>query len=119
MVREDANHSAAAAWLAQNHEPLLTTDAVVSETLTLLRARAQKQVATAFGAAMFGGQLATLHYLTPEQIRLAWDVFRAFDDKEWSFVDCTSKVAIESLGISTAFTFDHHFRQFGSVIVVP
>jgi hypothetical protein len=25
----------------------------------------------------------------------------------------------EALGITTAFAFDHHFRQFGTVTVVP
>lgn len=49
----------------------------------------------------------------------AWQVFHDFDDKDWSFTDCTSKVLIEQFGIETAFTFDHHFRQFGTVVVVP
>jgi predicted nucleic acid-binding protein len=53
------------------------------------------------------------------EILRAWEVFRHFADKEWSFTDCTSKVVMEDLGIDTAFTFDHHFRQFGSVTVVP
>ena len=50
---------------------------------------------------------------------MAWQVFRRFSDKEWSFTDCTSKVVMDRLGITTAFTFDHHFRQFGAVTLVP
>jgi predicted nucleic acid-binding protein len=30
-----------------------------------------------------------------------------------------SKVVMESLGVGTVFAFDHHFRQFGTVEVVP
>ena len=40
-------------------------------------------------------------------------------DKEWSFTDCVSRAVIERLGITTAVAFDEHFRQFGTVIVVP
>jgi predicted nucleic acid-binding protein len=64
-------------------------------------------------------ELAVLHTLDASDKREAWEVFRRFHDKEWSFTDCTSKVLIERLGITTAFTFDHHFKQFGTVAVVP
>jgi uncharacterized protein len=36
VVPSDPNHAAAAAWLHANHSPLLTTDYVIDETLTLL-----------------------------------------------------------------------------------
>ncbi|MEX2015753.1 MAG: hypothetical protein WD873_03880 [Candidatus Hydrogenedentales bacterium] len=49
----------------------------------------------------------------------AWDVFRRYDDKRWSFTDCTIRVVMERLGVTTAFAFDAHFRQFESVTVVP
>ena len=39
IVSTDPNHNLAVAFLAANREPLLTTDHVVDETLTLLRAR--------------------------------------------------------------------------------
>jgi len=52
MVPNDANHSAAAAWLAQDQGPLLTTDHIVSETLTLLVMRGQRRQAEAFGKAI-------------------------------------------------------------------
>jgi predicted nucleic acid-binding protein len=116
---EDANYRRANEWLAQNEEPLLTTDYIIDETLTLLRARGHSQRAIRIGTQFFAEELAGLHYLTPDQISNAWSVFRIFADKEWSFTDCTSRVVIESLGISTAFSFDRHFRQFGSVTVVP
>jgi predicted nucleic acid-binding protein len=39
VVPTDSDHLHAARWLAANSERLLTTDYVVDETLTLLRAR--------------------------------------------------------------------------------
>ena len=49
----------------------------------------------------------------------AWEFYCRFRDKDWSFTDCTSKVVMESLDITTAFSFDQHFRQFSNIIVVP
>ena len=115
----DAHHSAAVGWLAANRGPLMTSDYVIDETLTLMRARGQPAIALDFGTDVFAGALATVHYLTPANIADAWDVFRRFADKDWSFTDCTSKVVIEALGIQTAFSFDQHFRQFGTVAVAP
>ena len=119
MVPSDANHPAAVAWVKQNKDSLITSDYVFSETVTLLLARNQRAQAEAFGLAILGGRLATLHVIGLDEINAAWQVFQHYRDKEWSFADCTSKVLIEQLGITTAFSFDHHFRQFGTVAVVP
>jgi len=119
VVPGDANHAAAAGWFAQNRCPLATTDYVVDETLTLLRMRGENQRAITLGTRLFAGQLATVHYLTSEQIRAAWQIFHQFRDKNWSFTDCTSKVVIEALGCTRCMAFDEHFRQFGAVAVEP
>ncbi len=115
----DVNHAAAAPWFLSNGRPLLTTDYVVDETLTLLKARGEMSRAIQLGSDFFSGSLTTVHYLTPTEVDEAWQIFRRFRDKDWSFTDCTSKVVMEKLGINTAVSFDQHFRQFGSVSVVP
>ena len=118
-VPSDPDHLPAVGWWGGNRVPLLTTDYIIDETLTLMRSRGHRDRALAFGNAVFSGQLATIYYLTPAEIDAAWDVFRRYTDKDWSFTDCTSKVVIELLGVPQAFSFDQHFRQFGSVAVVP
>ena len=105
--------------LAANSAPLLTTDYVIDETLTLLRACGERQRATLLGEKFFESSMAEIYFLNENDIRQAWRVFRQFDDKGWSFTDCASKVVIEQMNISEAFAFDQHFRQFGSVLVVP
>lgn len=119
VVPSDPNHISAAAWLDGNSAPLLTTDYVVDETLTLLRARGERNRAIEIGEQFFAGKLATVYRLTDDDLQHAWEVFRDFDDKDWSLTDCASKVVIERPGIQVAFAFDRHFKQFGSVIVVP
>ncbi len=119
VVPWDGNHVAATTWLGQNREPLLTTDYLVDETLTLLRMRKETARAVALGDQFFSGRVARLYFLTETDIRDAWQIFRDYADKQWSFTDCTSKVVIEKLSLTHTFSFDQHFRQFGTVNVVP
>ena len=119
VVPSDRDHTAASRWLSQNTQPLITTDYIVDETLTLLKARGQMARAIAMGEQFFRGTLATSYYLTEADILLSWQLFHQFSDKEWSFTDCTSKVLIDRLRLRQAFAFDCHFHQFGSLEVVP
>jgi len=119
LVPTDPDHSTAVQWLATNHSPLLTTDYVIDETLTLLRARGERKRALLLGTRFFEHRLAEVHNITATDLMLAWKTFEQFDDKNWSFTDCTSKVVMEQLSIKVAFAFDHHFHQFGTIQVVP
>lgn len=119
LVPTDPDHIEAAQWLAQNRSPLLTTDYVIDETLTLLRSRGERQRALLLGVKFFDHRVAKIHKITSSDLTLAWQTFEQFDDKNWSFTDCTSKVVMEQLSIDVAFAFDHHFRQFGTIQVVP
>jgi len=119
LVPTDPHHATAVQWLATNHSPLLTTDYVIDETLTLLRVRGQRERALMFGRRLFDDDLANIHKITAADLKLAWNTFEQFDDKSWSFTDCTSKIVMEQLGVKIAFAFDHHFHQFGTIQVVP
>lgn len=109
-VAGDSQYHKANQWLAANTEPLVTTDNVIDETLTLLRSRGQRRIALKFGVDAFSELLADVYFLNRLDIGEAWEVFETFDDKDWSFTDCTSKVVIEQFTIAEAFAFDHHFR---------
>lgn len=119
IIPADVNHDAAKHWLDRNTEPLLTTDYVIDETLTLLRIRGYTASAIELGEMLLGGGVALVVPVTDDDFNRAWHTFRTFDDKQWSFTDCTSKAVMERLQIQKAFAFDQHFRQFGTVAVVP
>lgn len=120
VVTSDVDHSSVTGCFALfASDTLVTTDYVVDETLTLLRARGYDQRAQMLGEAFFGDTLAIVHYLDEIQIRAAWDVFRLYQDKRWSFTDCSSMVVMETLGITKAISLDRHFRQFGTIEVFP
>ena len=49
----DPDHARAVQWLTANRSPLLTTDYVIDETLTLLRVRGERKRALLLGARFF------------------------------------------------------------------
>jgi uncharacterized protein len=119
FVPTDRDHAAARDWFDQNPHALVTTDYIVDELLTVLRIRNESQRALEIGGPLLNSELCDLEWVTEANVRSAWRVFSAYRDKEWSFTDCVSLVVIERLGITTAVAFDEHFRQFGTVAVVP
>ena len=68
VVPTDRDHAVAVRWLRHNTQPLITTDYVVDETLTLLKARGQALRAETLGDEFFRGTLATMYYLTEADI---------------------------------------------------
>ena len=119
VVESDPHHATVNACLADNTEELITTDYVVDETLTLLRARSRSRKAVELGAAFFSDRIASVYKLTEADLNATWAVFSKFADKDWSFTDCSSKVVMEKLRIGTALSLDKHFAQFSDIIVLP
>lgn len=119
FVRRDPDHNSARSWLSANESPLVTSDYILDELFTLLKTRESQVVAIAAGRALMEQKICQIIKVTPDDFTRAWSIFVQFSDKGWSFTDCTSKVIMERLDISTAFSFDEHFEQFGSVIRVP
>ena len=119
FVPSDPDHPAARSWFAGNREPILTTDYVIDELLTLLKMRREYRRALEAGPFLFGGEACHLEWVAPDDIESAWAVFSTHGDKGWSFTDCVSLVVMGRLEIATAVAFDEHFRQFGTVTVVP
>jgi uncharacterized protein len=119
FVPSDPDHPAAREWFDRNTQPILTTDYVIDELLTLLKMRREYRRALDVGPLLFGGDVCDLEWVTPSDVENAWAVFSSYGDKEWSFTDCVSLVVMGRLEIATAVAFDDHFRQFATVVVVP
>lgn len=100
-------------------EPLVTTDYIVDELLTLLKMRGEFDRALRLGESLLNESIAQVEWVSQGDVREAWNVFSNYRDKGWSFTDCVSHAIIRRLGVRTAFSFDQHFRQFGTVSIVP
>jgi len=119
FVPSDPDHVAAYGWVMENRQPLVTSDYILDELLTLLKARGEFQRALDLGGKLLSGETARLEWVTPADVQAAWQIFSTFRDKGWSFTDCVSLAMMRRLHISVAFAFDVHFRQFGEIGVVP
>jgi len=65
VVTDDDDYETARIWLEENKEPLFTTNYIVAETLTLLRARGENRKALEIGDLFFRGLLADVyHYVS-------------------------------------------------------
>jgi uncharacterized protein len=98
---------------------LVTSDYVLDETLTLLKARGHGNRARYFGARLLDGRIANLEYLTRDDVQQAWITFSTYRDKAWSFTDCTSFAVMNRLGVSSVIALDDHFQQMPGITVVP
>lgn len=92
---------------------LVTTDYVFDETLTLLRARTNHSNAVSFGRYVMASTAIEMVEITREVKEMAWEIFVTYEDKLFSFTDCTSFAVMQMVGLNTAFTFDGNFQQFG------
>jgi predicted nucleic acid-binding protein len=114
---DDAEHAAAAAFLAANTIPLITTNFVFSETITLIRYRIGHEAARSFGQKLKESSFVRVVTVTIADEERAWEIFREYRDQDFSFVDCTSFAVIERMKLSTAFTFDRHFSVMKFAVV--
>lgn len=92
---------------------------VVDEVLTLFKARGELERGIAIGRELLEERISVLERVGAGDVHAAWSIFQTHRDKRWSFTDCVRRAIMQWLGIDTAFSFDEHFRQFGTVIVVP
>lgn len=119
FVKSDEYRPVIRQWLGENRrERLVTTDYVVDELLTLIRSREPGRAEYA-GIQLLSGRLVKLEFVAEADFFNAWQLFQTYRDKRWSFTDCTSRVVMERLRINKALAFDHHFRQFGTIEVLP
>lgn len=102
-------------WQSQRRN-LITSDYVLDETVTVMKARAGHGAAVAAGEAMLGSMKLTIEVVTDRDRAEAWGIFRDFADKLWSLTDCTSKSLVDRLGCDEVWTLDADFRQMGDRI---
>lgn len=116
--RDDLNYSRARQFMATRPR-LLTSNFVIDETITLILKRMGYAAAARLGDTLWDGSRARIIYVSKADQRAAWQLFKKYDDKIFSFTDCTSFVIMQRLGLTQAFTFDSDFEQTGHFIRVP
>jgi predicted nucleic acid-binding protein len=122
LVAEDANHREARALFERADREawtLITTDAVIWETYTLIRVRARngRELALGFLDDIQDG-LCDIERVRPVDETRAIELLRRYADKRYSFCDALSFVVMEQIGVAEALAFDDDFRSYGKLVLV-
>lgn len=108
--KKDPDHSAAVGFVRANTLPLITTNFIFDETVTLLRKRLGWDIAKEFGQKLKNSGFVRISSIKDEDEERAWEVFLKYKDKDFSYTDCTSFSFMQRLQTDTAFSFDAHFK---------
>ena len=116
--KNDQDHAVAATKIQILDRPLVTSNYIFDEILTLLKAKLGFTVAVPFGQKLWNQEISALVRITEDDEERAWILFRQYDDKGFSFTDCTSFALMERLDINTVLAFDDHFIQYGKFVIL-
>jgi len=79
----------------------------------LMRKKLGHTVAVDFKEEIKNSEMCIVVRITEQDEVAAWNIFKKYGDKEFSFVDCISFAFMKKNKIKKAFAFDKHFKQFG------
>ena len=114
---DDRDHERAAAVarrIASERRPSFVTNYIEAEAHALLLRKLGRALAREW---LLTGGLPVVRVMPKEEER-AKEILARHTDKDWTLCDAISFAVLEERRIRLAFTFDHHFRQFGRIEVL-
>ena len=115
--RSSEKGKAVEALIFERETPLVTTNLVLAETLSLVTKRIGKVKGIEVGEKILHSGITRLVYLDAELQDEAWRLYKKYKDKDFDFIDATSLVFCQKHGIREVITLDHHFVQMGFKII--
>ena len=114
---DDADHERAvvvARAIASERRPSFITNYIEAEGHPLLVRKLGRTIARQW---LLTGGLPVVPVLPAEENK-AKDILARHTDKDWTLCDAISFAVLDARRVSRAFTFDHHFRQYGRIQVL-
>ena len=110
FIQSEKHHLAARHYIEQNPAARwVITETVFDEFVTWMRAKVS--IASSI---QVGQILRTEHIyvnISDEDDATTWETFSKYNDKKWSYTDCSTLVIANKLEISRVFAFDEHINQ--------
>ena len=114
---DDPDHARAADvahQIASEARPSFVTNYVEVEAHALLVRKLGRAIARQW---LLTGGLPVMRAL-PSEEQSAREILARHTDKDWTLCDAISFAMLDARHIARAFTFDHHFRQYGRIQVL-
>ena len=114
---DDADHERAVAAvqrIAAEKRPSFITNYIEAEAHALLLRKLGRTIAREW---LLTGGLTVLRVL-PNEEQQAKEILIRHTDKDWTLCDAISFAVLDARHVRRAFTFDHHFRQYGRIEVL-
>lgn len=121
LIKEDDRHEVAQRILREarrRKRGFVTTDHVLDETATLLKARGFAHRVGAFFESIQTSRVCRVEWTDPDRFQEAQAFFVKHEDQAWSFTDCVSFCTMKSLRLRDALTKDAHFDEAGFVVLL-
>lgn len=116
LCTDDARHKAAQVWLddiRSRSGSAVTTDYILDETATLLKARGGGHRLAEFFQFVNSSHAIRIEWMHPARFTKATEFLLRHADHGYSFTDCVSFVVMRELRLTDALTTDKHFDEAG------
>lgn len=117
FVKSEKNHPVAKGFMLQNKNMRwLIPESVFDETVTWIRRKISIKSSIQIGKILRDEH----HYinLSEEDDAETWKIFCQYDDKQWSYTDCSLIAIARRLSRNKIFAFDEHIRQMSGLGIV-
>ena len=114
FVQSEKQHSAARRYAAQHPSGRwIVLETVFDEFVTWMRARVSIASSIQVGRILRKEHLYV--NISDADDTATWEAFCRYDDKHWSYTDCSILVVARRLGVSEVFAFDKHIQQMAGL----
>jgi predicted nucleic acid-binding protein len=116
LVKADDRHAEASRILRdarRRKRRFVTTDYVLDETATLLKARRLAHLLGPFFDKVLASQACRVEWTDADRFHGTKQFFLKHEDQAWSFTDCLSFQTMKQFRLREALTKDGHFQEAG------
>jgi len=114
FVRSEKHHAAARRYAAEHPTTRwIILETVFDEVVTWMRAKI-----SILSSIQVGRVLREEHMyvnISDEDDAATWECFCQYDEKPWSYTDCSILVMARKLSVFEVFAFDEHIRQMAGL----
>ncbi len=121
LVQKDDRHKEATRILksaATKRRGFVTTDNILDETATLLKARGHGALLQAYFNTIFSSSICRVEWTDAECFQAVQAFFLKHLDQAWSFTDCLSFRVMKERRLRESLTKDEHFEHAGFMVLL-